>query len=131
MLASGAMSLSCNDDVVYCGHTLKSMGWSADQIWRQLKPNGLPDSMSKDKIDHALFICEDRWYWTDADLHYKDYCLRGCQNRGSGKDDGCYAAGRTLAGAANGTVEALNQTATATATTKAAAAKLTAAILRA
>jgi hypothetical protein len=101
-------------------------GWSRDEIWRQLKPNGLPDSMTKDRVEHTLFICEDRWYWTNADLHYKDYCFQGCQNRGSGKDDACHAAGRKLAGAAdgfsalngtspavlNGTVDAASETAT-------------------
>ncbi|TLD11913.1 hypothetical protein PspLS_11275 [Pyricularia sp. CBS 133598] len=108
MLASGVVGLACNDDTIYCGHTLVSMGWTRDDIWRQLKPNGLPDSMSKAKIDHTLFICEDRWYWTNADLHYKDYCLRGCQDRGSGKDDACWAA--SLRTAVNGTVEAGNAT---------------------
>ncbi|TLD12631.1 uncharacterized protein PgNI_05066 [Pyricularia grisea] len=86
----------------------KNTGWTRDEIWRQLKPNGLPDSMSKDKIDHTLFICQDRRYWTNADLQYKDYCLRGCQDRGSGKDDACYAA--VFQTAVNGTVEAVNGT---------------------
>ncbi|TLS28086.1 hypothetical protein PpBr36_00070 [Pyricularia pennisetigena] len=130
LLASGAMGLACNDDTVYCGHTLMDMGWSRDEIWRQLKPNGLPDSMSKAKVDQTLFICEDRWYWTNADLHYKDYCLRGCQNRGSGKDDACWAA--TLRTAGNGTVEAGNGTVGAgndANKTAAAAAKKRAAVL--
>jgi hypothetical protein len=99
-------SLACVDGTKYCSHTLRRKGkripsisscsannvipgWSEDNIWEHLESAGLRPGFTKAHIQHALFKCEDHWYWANAHLHYVDWCQGGCIDNGVAKDDSC------------------------------------------
>ncbi|KAM0348569.1 hypothetical protein HYE67_000170 [Fusarium culmorum] len=91
IFTASVSGLACKDGIKYCSYNLNSGGhfWTEDEIWSQLQSEGLPDGYTKGHIQHTLFKCQDRWYWSKAHLYYVEWCANSCQNGGAGKDDLC------------------------------------------
>ncbi|KAI6346856.1 hypothetical protein MCOR25_010953 [Pyricularia grisea] len=86
-ILSGANALSCNLGMVYCGHTLVNMGWTAKQVMDQTQ-----NWVAKNEVEalQSIYKCEDHWWWTKADLIHVALCVNGCRDNGSGSSDSCY-----------------------------------------
>jgi len=46
----------CDQNKLYCGHSLHKMGWSYDTIYKQTKGNKPP----RDAMENSLYKCRER-----------------------------------------------------------------------
>ncbi|KAL0936050.1 uncharacterized protein CTRU02_208265 [Colletotrichum truncatum] len=86
-LSGTAEARSCTKGLRYCGYNLLNIGDYREDIARVLrKSKHWSGSSGKQKIliDNSRFICGD-----NGAINYIDFCVGGCVDGGSGKNDFC------------------------------------------
>ncbi|EHK17599.1 uncharacterized protein TRIVIDRAFT_66518 [Trichoderma virens Gv29-8] len=87
LFSSGLMSLvqgqSCTSGHLYCGYTLKNMGWSKNDLIAAVTDDPEPSQGAIDHPNQALFQCLD----SEEGIFYIGYCNEGCDAMDDGYDD--------------------------------------------
>ncbi|KAM7195944.1 hypothetical protein V8F20_007309 [Naviculisporaceae sp. PSN 640] len=87
VLAKGG---TCHGQRLYCGSSLKNMGWSDDDIWEGIRKGGqwYPGELTTARLPGTLFECDGR-SGHDA-LWWRSACAdMGCHDAGAGHSDYC------------------------------------------
>ncbi|KAJ4153575.1 hypothetical protein LMH87_010058 [Akanthomyces muscarius] len=81
-----AEARNCNKGLLYCGNTLLAIGNYRAQIDDAVAKAGIRRFKGDDLTTDSLFKCLGG---SNGDIEYTNFCRRGCQNGGSGKNDFC------------------------------------------